>query len=888
MDLTERLSWHLLPHRAVLLLVSIAVATVFCSSTNAAVFIVTASADTGAGTLREAISLANAMAGRDSIYFAIPGTGPHTIQPQSSFDAILDQVLIDGYSQPGATPATDSSPAVLRIEVDGTYINDGTFGVLRVGSDSCLIRGVTINRFAESGIQIVPNGSTARHNVIEGCYLGTDIEGTRALGNSFAGVEIYFADSNLVGGVESSSRNVISGNIWGVFIWGGCHNTVIGNLIGTDAMGTADLGNSYAGVSLSIAWENTIGGSFDGTRNVISGNDWGGISFYDSDRNLVAGNYIGTDITGQLCIENGDADIELTLSSENTIGGTSECSRNVISCSGSGISFDDSNQNVVLGNFIGTDALGVRALSNRDAGITIANSGHNTIGGTAIGSRNLISGNGKGIHISSGSDNLILGNFVGTDATGTSSLGNSGSGVGIQWGVRNTVGGTTQGSRNVISGNGGGISMAWTVQNVIRGNYIGTDVSGTAAIGHSGSGIHLYESSGNTIGGATEGAGNVIAASGEHGIEHHCTQYTGENNRILGNYIGTDASGTTALPNMGSGISLGQYVLSHTIGGVVPGAGNVIAGNAEHGIYLHSPMGATQVLGNRIGVGADGMPLGNGGHGVFIVLIAMENTIGGIEEGAANVIAYNGGAGIRLDPAGGNNVFLANSIYSNNLLGIDVGDDGVTPNQPGDFVENYPVLTSVISSGGYTTIEGTLQSEPSTEYHLEFFSNAVPDPSSYGEGETFLGFASVSTDDTGEADFSVTLPVTVAGGLYVSATTTELETATSEFSKVVFVMALAGDIVGDQLALWWTPVPGVALYWLYGASNAAYFEPGLSPPFENRLAILPPGTTAWGAPYGIGDPYSNWAYLVLAVDGSNQEITRSNRFGEFDFVTPSQ
>jgi titin len=849
--------------------------------------VVTSTADTGAGTLRHAISQANATAGRDSIYFAIPGPGPHTIQPHSSLDAIFDQVLIDGYSQPGAIPATDSCSAVLRIEVDGTYINDGSFGMLRVVSDSCLIRGVTINRFAESGIQIVPNGGTARHNVIEGCYLGTDIEGTRPLGNAFAGVEVYFADSNLVGGIESSSRNVISGNAWGVFIWGGYDNVVIGNLIGTDALGVDDLGNSYSGVALSIAWENTIGGSCDGSRNVISGNDWRGIDFYDSDRNLVVGNYIGTDITGQLCIENGEAGIKLSLSSENTIGGTFECSKNVISCSGSGISFDGSHQNVILGNFIGTDACGVRALGNSDAGVLIANSNDNTVGGAAVASRNVISGNSKGVRIDSGSDNVILGNFIGTDATGTSDLGNSGTGVGIQWGVRNTIGGTIQGSCNIIAGNGTGISMAWTGQNIVQGNYIGTDVSGAVGIGHSGSGIWLYESSGNTIGGAVEGAGNVIAASGEHGIEHHCIQSSGENNRILGNYIGTDANGTTALPNMGSGISLGQYAFSHTIGGTTPGAGNVIAGNAEHGIDLHDPMGLTDVLGNRIGVSADGMPLGNGGHGILIVPPAMQNTIGGTGDGAGNIIAYNGGAGICVDP-GGPNVFLSNAIYSNDSLGIDIGNDGVTPIDPSDNVQDYPVLTSVVSSAGHTTIQGILQGAPSTDYYLEFFSNTEPDPSTYGEGEFFLGFTSVSTDASGEAEFIVTLPASLSGGMYVSATTTDLGYASSEFSQVAFVTTLAGDIMAGQLALWWTPVPGVAHYWLYGAANASYFEPGLSSPYENRLAILPPGTTAWGSSSGIGNPFDNWTYLVLAVDGSNQEISRTNRFGEFDFSTPSQ
>ncbi len=98
-------------------------------------------------------------------------------------------------------------------------------------------------------------------------------------------------------------------------------------------------------------------------------------------------------------------------------------------------------------------------------------------------------------------------------------------------------------------------------------------------------------------------------------------------------------------------------------------------------------------------------------------------------------------------------------------------------------------------------------------------------------------------------------------------------------------MILSGDLSYGELGLDWTPWPGASAYWVYGADNEAYFEPGLISPYDYRLAVLPVGTTTWSSASGVGDPGQNWTYMVLAVDASEQELCRSNRFGEHDFST---
>ncbi len=253
---------------------------------------------------------------------------------------------------------------------------------------------------------------------------------------------------------------------------------------------------------------------------------------------------------------------------------------------------------------------------------------------------------------------------------------------------------------------------------------------------------------------------------------------------VLDNRVGTNSAGTAALGNGRSGIFFGGEGRAVT--------GNLISGNREHGLFLFREGTApNRVQGNRIGTDITGTAaIGNVGNGVHAS--GGPNTIGGTDSSQGNVIAFNGGAGVAL-PAdfGLFAAILSNSIFSNVGLGIDLGDDGVTPNDvcdgdtgPNDL-QNFPVISGVDGSASSTTIQGQLNSTPSTAYLLQFFASAAADPSGFGEGANLLGSTMVTTDSACNASFSVTLPVAVAAGHFVTATATDPLMRTSEFSNAL-------------------------------------------------------------------------------------------------------
>jgi hypothetical protein len=165
----------------------------------------------------------------------------------------------------------------------------------------------------------------------------------------------------------------------------------------------------------------------------------------------------------------------------------------------------------------------------------------------------------------------------------------------------------------------------------------------------------------------------------------------------------------------------------------------------------------------------------------------VNNAIGGSASGAGNTIAFNGGAGVLI--LGVSNPVSANAVFANAGLGIDLAGDGVTPNDPCDGDsgannrQNTPVIISASSVGGTTTIEGTLDSAPSMTFRIEFFSNHACDPSGFGEGETFIGSATVTTDGSCRASFAVTLPIAIPSGSFITATATDPNGNTSEFAQ---------------------------------------------------------------------------------------------------------
>jgi len=943
------------------------------------VFTVTNTNDSGTGSLRQAILDANGNPGLDTIVFNIARGGMQTIAPTSPLPEITDSVVIDGTTQPGFA-------GLPLIVLDGASAGSQASGLVISAGDST-VRGLVIGRFSLDGIQLRDRGGDA----VFGNLIGIDAAGTALLGNNRWGVNDNSA-GNTIGGTQPGDGNVISGNrLAGIYILYGDHSVVQGNFIGTDVNGTSALGRQVEGVSATVGMDVTIGGAVAGARNLISGNQNNGIvlstsreshvqgnyigtditgtrplgnggagvidagandtiggtvasagnlisgnrgegvlfsgdNFSGSGHNLLAGNLIGTDVTGSYPLGNGGTGVSLwsfisNLNPGNVIGGTAAGAGNVIaSNAGDGVSVN-TDGTLLEGNFIGTDRSGTHVLGNEGAGIRIAGVYHTTVGGTAAGAGNLISGNAgagisinysggrdfviqgniigtdaagthtlpngvsgvvvdgdsfrldagviiggtqagarnlisgnraDGIHIT-GSAVLVLGNTIGTDITGADALGNGDNGVAIvSSGRSNTIGGTLPNARNLISGNqnAGVLISDSATATVLEGNYIGTNAGGTAAIGSRGDGVRLQGVSGNTIGGEVFGAVNLISGNGGNGIDilggtgdrvvynrigtdytataaignamngiilqdgasYHTiggpTQDTGNiisgntldgvfiaessrSNLVQANFIGTDATGTSALGNL-DGVFI-YAAFDNTIGGGSNLTGNVISGNGRYGVTVSSSSQNNVLLGNRIGTDPSGtIPLGNGYTGVTFEFYSFDNTVGGTQPGAGNIIAYNGHDGVLVDTGYGNAI-LRNFIFQHdNAWGIELLHGG-------NFYQPFPTITSAVSTGGLTTIAGTLASQASTTFNLEFFVNSVCNPTGYGEGEQFIAASTVTTDGNGDAAFTLTLALTVDPGKFITATATDPDGNTSRFSSCAEVSGSSAPVVFGEI-----------------------------------------------------------------------------------------
>lgn len=587
-------------------------------------FDVTNTNNSGPGSLRQAILDANANGGLDRINFDIPGAGPHTISPSSPLPSVNGQVVINGYTEPGSRENTLSTQSNAIILIALDGSNAGS------GADGLVINAgdSAVRGLAINNFSGDGIELTKLDNVVAGNHIGTDPTGEQAQGNGGAGVRISNAPKNLVGGSEPESRNVISGNGDGIVISGGSSTDtrVLGNYVGTNKRGTQDLGNRKVGMLINQAPGNSVG---SGDQEPLS--------------NLISGN--------------GEEGVKIT-----------------------GVAADD---NQVANNRIGTDVSGTRDLGNARAGVSVEDGSDNTVGGLLAVSANLISGNdGSGVVVSGNSarDNRVVANFVGTDRAGTEDLGNSKNGVFVSGAVGTLVGDGEPEAGNVISGN--------------------------------------------------EGSGIVVSGN------------SATRNRIWNNQVGTDKNSKKNLGNSLDGIAL-------------------ISG-------------------------------------------ARENFVGGLgsPDQRRNVVAFNDRAGMLVSTNSTSNAILSNPTFSNAKLGIDLGGDGVTGNDNKDpdkgpnALQNYPVLTSAkISNSGSTTIKGKFNSTPNQRrFIIQFFSSPKADPSGFGEGKKFLGGDFVNTDAQGNATFSFTLKGAKAGEFVTATATTFGEQGagtivgnTSEFSKAVKV-----------------------------------------------------------------------------------------------------
>lgn len=423
------------------------------------------------------------------------------------------------------------------------------------------------------------------------------------------------------------------------------------------------------------------------------------------------------------------------------------------------------------------------------SGLTLSNHEGSTIRGLSIHGFKK-----SGIEITNSpwyqNGHTIEDNYIGLDASGEDGLAN-GAGISVYRSIGTII------RNNVISNSkNSGIELSSATYTVIQGNLIGTDATGTVAMGNVKHGILLNDwyVHHTQIGGSDTGEGNVISGN-ECGIFLANETYE---NVIQGNYIGTDITGTVAIGNT-YGIGFGT-IAYHTagkqnlVGGSGEGEGNIISGNTDAGILNIGDDNVFQ--GNRIGVDANGDALGNGGSG--IESYGDNNLFGGLDEGEGNIIAHNGGYGIRLVSEGVGNSILGNSIYDNGTeqvdptlgLGIKIGGSSTLIENDDDDVDtgannqqNHPHILGATATSSGITIDGMLSSTPQTTFLIEFFASPASDPGRYDQGKIFLGRAEVTTDIDGDVYFTETFEVNVPVGYVITATATAPDGSTSEFSR---------------------------------------------------------------------------------------------------------
>ncbi len=775
-----------------------------------ATFTVTNNANAGAGTFRQAILNANANAGVDTIQFALPN-GNTKISVSSALPWIEESVVIDGTTQAGFS----QFPIV---QIDGSETNDNSSGlVLNKGSST--IRGLSLTRFA-TGLWINSSG-----NVVSSNFLGIQPDQTAA-GNRFNGLYIQSATNNTI------TRNVASANgTEGIRIDGAqsTGNRLQGNAIGTDASGLIAIANQGDGVLFDSTGSNLLGTDGDGLNdaiegNIISGNKGNGLRLFKVSNARVSGNLIGTDMDGSAAIPNGGEGIVIDGLAANTLVGTDgngvsdAVEGNVISGNvGNGVRMDGSIDSVIAGNLVGLSIDGSTTLANAGSGILVnggdqrARIGSDGDGAGDEAEGNFISGNGAhGVAILHSDATSLAGNVIGLAADGLTRVGNMQHGVWVSSTATSTqIGFIRQDDfdtivPNVISGNTGhGIASLLTNGLGIAGNMIGADVTGTTKIGNGMSGIFLGNDVVNATVGATgrsvEGAfSNVVVANGLHGIQ---INGSARQIKVQGNLIGQglDAS---AMGNTLSGIQVANGSTAVQIGGDDFDAGNFISDNGQHGIHLLQANG-NLVVGNSIGLSSElGTPLENKGAGIFLDQ-SSHNTIGfnprneaGLTAAAENWFSRNGKSAIVVvGSQSRGNIFGHNFFSDSHLPMIDLGDNGITPNDANDAdegpnaLQNFPIIQMAATSTSVTDVSGVLQGEPDSLYRLDFYVQ-----STQGSGNLtafVLDWLEVTTDERGAANWSMQIPEPLAPGETLRATATNVSTGTSEFSPAVNATIMA-------------------------------------------------------------------------------------------------
>lgn len=664
-----------------------------------------------------------------------------------------------------------SGPDFIAFEIPGN-------GVRVIELLSCLpviTDPVEIDGFSQPGS--APNSN--------GVGLGDNAVRNIAIDASLCGGTVF----RVAGGSTTLRGLSISGASYAIILGGG-DNRVEGCYIRPNNTGVR-ITSSY----------NVIGGLTPERRNVITGCTTFGItdSLSGNVFNSIQGNLIGLDESGTVVVPPQFGTSMLVgvgvQGTSSVIGDSSIAGRNVI-VARNGIGLYGFG-NHVMNNFIGTNVTGTTSLvpANNGDGISVTGTWH-VIGGVSVG--NVIAGHKTNVALRNCANVVVSGNYIGTDASGTVALGDS-MGLFLSAASGCTIGGAAPEAGNLISGHDIGILTIATTQgarNVIRGNFIGTDLSGYAALPN-GIGVEFYSLSRDSLGGPSFPMRNLISGNTGDGVLVTGFQLASQGTPVIqGNYIGTDASGEAPLPNGRHGVHLEQPapfypIEAVSIGGSAPGAGNRIAGNGSCGIRLSGlQVTNARIEGNRIGVELLGeVDFGNGTYGVCISGGANGNVIGGSDPASGNVITSNGEGGVFVEN-GLRNKILRNKIFLNTGLGIDLAPVGVTANDPLDVdggpnaLQNFPVITSV--DGPFGVVEGELHSLPNMKFTLDFFasdhSGGYCDPSGKGEGQRSLGSTTATTNASGLVSFVFISLESIYPFDAVTATATDSTGNTSEFS----------------------------------------------------------------------------------------------------------
>lgn len=787
----------------------------FPAAADGATFTVSTTAASGIGSMEAVIIAANATPGTDTIEFAIAGTGVKTlVAPAAGYRQITESLIINGYTQSGAavnTIANDASNAVLRIEIDASAVTTSFGRVFAVDGGNVTLRGLALKNLAND-VYGIRQGNSAGLLTVAGCFLGTDAAGSVDLSSGNA---LELRAIAVIGGAAVADRNLISGNFFGIVVQPDSTGvTIRGNLIGTDASGSALIPNDRAiDIAGGVAAVHMVGGtgSIDGNR--IVGSTLSGLRLFGNGRTAWLRNRV-YDNAG-LGIDIGGDGIDINDPGDGDTGPNGRENAPVMYSA------------IILGNALrvngrldGNFTSGTKRVEFF-ASVQADPTGYGE-GDQYLSSINVFPGAGPGVvefktSITPASMPTLpfVIAAIATSADGASSeFSNVVSAQ--EGGVARTVttvadsgAGSLRQALLDAAANPGADTVLFNIPNsgphiiaplsalpllngptIIDGYSQPGALHNTAAVGFDGQiRIVIDGSSAGAVDGFTQTAdraqisGLAIANYAGAGI------YAGGGDGpvLRGNLIGTDATGMLDRGNI-LGVGVGVGVSGGIIGGYLPHHRNVISGNV--GGIICSNDYAT-VSGNYIGTTADGSGnLGNSGSGILAQGFSSR-----IEQ---NTIRFNAARGIGVSGASSRVSIRANTVFDNGGLAIDLGNDGVTANDPDDAdsgpneLQNFPVLTRARTTlGAGTLIEGTLDRPPGAtalEYQLDLYSNANCDPLGHGEGEAEFVTATISLASGSSENFSLWLPTTFlppGRAITATATATAGPDVTSEFSACV-------------------------------------------------------------------------------------------------------